>query len=87
MSADYPISRISSSEQLRIPLTDKTGDTTGELTMSVNTGGYGSKSSHITDAAEYASPQNYAGYFSHVVLYHPAQPVCRLRSWTWHRHW
>lgn len=43
LSADYPISRISSSEQLRVPLTDKTGDTTGELIMSVNTGGYGGK--------------------------------------------
>ena len=68
MSADYPISRISSSEQLRIPLTDKTGDTTGELTMSVNTGGYGSKSCHVTDVFEYASPQK--AQSSHVVLSH-----------------
>ena len=44
MSAEYPISRISiSSEQLRVPLLDKSGSTTGELVMSVNTGGYGSK--------------------------------------------
>ena len=39
-SADYPTSRISSDEQLRIPLLDKSGDTTGELSLTVNTGGY-----------------------------------------------
>lgn len=45
--ADYPISRISSGEQLRVPLVDKSGDSTGELNMSVNTGGYGSESTRL----------------------------------------
>lgn len=40
--AEYPISRVSSGEQLRVQLVDKSGDTTGELSMTVDTGGYGS---------------------------------------------
>lgn len=66
MSADYPISRISSSEQLRVPLTDKTGDTTGEVTMSVNTGGYGSEPSHLL-LLFICEPSKYAGYLLPVV--------------------
>jgi len=43
VTADYPLNRITSGEQLRVPLTDKAGESTGEINMSVNTGGYGSE--------------------------------------------
>ena len=38
--AEYPLNCIVSGEQLRIPITDKSGDGAGEVTMYVDTGGY-----------------------------------------------
>lgn len=61
MSAEYPISRISSSEQLRVPLLDKSGSTTGELVMSVNTGGYGSKLRCSDVVSDLTALQTHAG--------------------------
>lgn len=42
-SADYPLNRITSGEQLRVPILDKSGDAAGDVSLYVNTGGYQSK--------------------------------------------